>query len=93
MTKKQRNSLANEIDISFLRMGLRKEFLTPRQYYKVRFTNTLLGEKGKDCELYLRYKTRSQAEKAAKSTCKGEAYKDVRIVYILEYETEVKRIK
>ena len=74
-------------------MGLPREYLTPKQYYKIRFTNTLLGEKGKDCELFLKYKTLYQAEKAAKYACQGEAYKDVRIVYILEYATEIKRIK
>lgn len=93
MTKKRRNELMNEIDISFLKRGLPREYLTPRQYYKVRFTNTLLGEKGKDCELFLKYKTLYRAEQAAKSICKSEVYKDVRIVYILEYATEVKRIK
>lgn len=92
MTKKElANKMQNLIDASALRVELFD--LSPRQYYKIRFTNTLLGEKGKECELFLKYKTLYRAEQAAKSTCKGEAYKDVRIVYILEYATEVKRIK
>ena len=93
MKKKTINKLANEIDISFLKMGLPHEFLTPKQYYKIRFTIASWGENGKNREFNLIYKTLAEAEKAAKSICKGEAYKDVRIVYILEYATEVKRIK
>lgn len=92
MTKKElANKMQNLIDASALRVELFD--LSPRQYYKIRFTNTLLGEKGKECELFLKYKTLYRAEQAAKSICKSEAYKDVRIVRVMEYSIIAKRIK
>ena len=73
--------------------GPKLKFLFCERFYKIRFDNTLIGAKGKNCELNIKYKSLEAAEQAARVICQGKAYKNVRIALICEYSADIKRIK